>query len=936
MHTGSSGAGDGNALLDEILERIKGGEEPDVERLAREHPERAEEIRRLLTVVQFVRSAVESSDPSAALDARVQLGRKRPVLGDFRIEREIARGGMGVVYEAVQQSLGRRVALKVLLPGVTFHEEALERFGREARAAGGLHHGNIVPVYAVGEADGVPYYAMQFIDGRTLSAIVKERRAANEAADQEYCRCVVEWGRQAASAIAYAHGRGVIHRDIKPSNMLLDEDDNVWVTDFGLARQDTNMTITLSGDVLGTVRYMSPEQARGGSGAVDERTDVYSLGVSLYEMLTLRPPFEGPDRESTLKQVLFDDPRRMRQLDANIPRALETIVHKALDKEPARRYASAALLAEDLRRFLNDEPLLAKPLGLWGQLRRLIVRHRAAAVFVLVVFGLLTVFGAVATIQAFRIREERNKAVVAAQKETAARRLAESARNQAEEVNTFLQNMLSAADPEAAGYDVTVKEVVEWAARDIEEGMSDEPEIEAAVRYTIGRVYQSMGRYDESENHLRESLRLRRELQGTPPVQLLATLNELASTLFLAGRTSEAEELFREALRIGELHPDADDGFGRATALNGLAVALLAQTGRETEAESFYLEALEINRARGERTSTPDILDNIGKLLIERGDFDRAEELLNEALEMRRRMQSPDHPALGNSLNNLAHLRRQRGDYEAAERLQREALKIYRERYGEQHPLVATCLNNLAMTLSEKGDYDGAEPYAREALRLWRERLGEHPNVATGINNLGLITLQQGDHARAEPLFREALALRRKLLGDEHQDVAVALNNLASALDGQEKYDEAEPMYREALARFRRLLGDDHPQLGMFLNNLGHLLYVKGDYAGAEQVNLEAIAIFRKRLGDRHPVLASGLNTYGQVLAALENYPAAESSLLEALDIRKERLPAGHTDITTTLRTLADLYEKWGKPDKAAEYRALLDTDPPDTASAEP
>lgn len=934
MHTGSSGAGD--ALLDQILERIKNGEEPDVERLAREHPARAEDIRRLLTVVQFVRSAAKSCDPSAELDARVQLSRKRPVLGDFRIEREIARGGMGVVYEAVQQSLGRRVALKVLLPGVTFQEEALERFGREARAAGGLHHGNIVPVYAVGEADGMPYYAMQFIDGRTLSAIVKERRSANEATDQEYCRRVVEWGRQAASALSYAHGRGVIHRDIKPSNMLLDEDNNVWVTDFGLARQDTNMTITLSGDVLGTVRYMSPEQARGGSAVVDERTDVYSLGVSLYEMLTLRPPFEGPDRESTLKQVLFDEPRRMRQLDAAIPKALETIVHKALDKEPAQRYASAALLAEDLRRYLNDEPLLAKPLGLWGQLRRLIVRHRAAAVFVLVVFGLLTVFGAVATYQAFRIREERNRAVVAAQKETSARRSAESARDQAEGINTFLQNMLLAADPETAGYDVTVKEVVEWAARDVEESMSDDPEIDAAIRHTIGRVFQTMGRYDESEHHLRESLRLRRELQDTPIVQLLATLNELASTLVLAGSTSEAEELFREALRIGEQHPDADDGFGRATALNGLANALLAQTGREAEAESCYREALEINRARGERTSTPDVLDNMGNLLVARGDFGGGEELLNEALEMRRRIQSPDHPALANSLNNLAHLHWQRGDYEEAERLQREALEIYRERYGERHPLVAVLLNNLAMSLSEQGDYDGAEPYARQALHLWRDRLGEHPKVATGINNLGLITLQKGDHAGAEPLFREALALRRKLLGNEHQDVAVALNNLASALDGQEKYDEAEPMYREALALFRRMLGDDHPQLGMILNNLGHLLHAKGDYAGAEQVDREAVAIFRKRLGDRHPVLASGLNNHGRALAALEKYSAAESTLLEALDIRKERLPAGHTDITTSFRTLADLYEKWGKPDKAAEYRVLLDVDQPDTASAEP
>jgi eukaryotic-like serine/threonine-protein kinase len=381
-------------LLEEFAGRVEAGEAVDAAAFAAAHPGHAEQLRRVLPTLLVLAdlgrsgSAGGSAPPSGGAGPEPAPG----VLGDFRIVREVGRGGMGVVYEAEQASLGRRVALKVLPFAATMDPRQLQRFHNEARAAAGLHHTHIVPVYFVGEERGAHFYAMQFIDGRTAAAVIDERRgqesltsAGSSPRGRDYYRTVARWGCEAAEALDHAHQVGVVHRDVKPANLLVDDaDGKVWVTDFGLAQfGQGDGGLTLSGDLVGTLRYMSPEQALAKRAVIDHRTDVYSLGATLYELLTLRPVFTGADRQELLRQVAFEEPVAPRRLRPSVPRELETVVLKALEKSPADRYATAQELGDDLRNFLEDRPIRARRPGLARRAVKWSRRHRplvAAAV----------------------------------------------------------------------------------------------------------------------------------------------------------------------------------------------------------------------------------------------------------------------------------------------------------------------------------------------------------------------------------------------------------------------------------------------------------------------------------------------------------------------------------------------------------------------------
>lgn len=371
-------------ILDQYLADLKAGRAVNRATLLAQYPQFAQQLSSCLAGLEFIQGA----DAAATTGGAPDLVSQQRVLGDFRIVREIGRGGMGAVYEAEQISLGRRVALKVLRFGTVSDLEAIDRFRREAETVARLHHTNIVPIFAVGAAQGVNYYAMQFIEGKSLADLRGEGSAALPADD------VVGWGLQAAEALTHAHDRHVIHRDVKPSNLLLDPDGRIWLTDFGLARRMDDVTLSLTGALLGTPRYMSPEQASATRRQVDRRTDIYSLGATLYELLAGRPVFSGDTAHQVIQQILSTEPTPLRRIRPALTRDIETVVMKCLAKDPAQRYGSARELAEDLRACLERRPIRARRansverIGRWMRQRQQGVRASVCAVAATLLAGL--------------------------------------------------------------------------------------------------------------------------------------------------------------------------------------------------------------------------------------------------------------------------------------------------------------------------------------------------------------------------------------------------------------------------------------------------------------------------------------------------------------------------------------------------------------------
>jgi serine/threonine protein kinase/WD40 repeat protein len=456
-------------LAEEFAERYRRGERPSLTEYVQRYPDLAGEIRELFPALvlmeQFGSVAGAPLGPDAGTVAGD--GARPQQLGEYRILREVGRGGMGVVYEAVQESLGRHVALKVLPASALLNPTYLERFRREAKAAARLHHSNIVPVFGTGAHAGIHYYAMQFIHGQGLDAVLHELKlmrsppanappraspltasiaealltgcfqpgeAGNAApgcaeeqpgaapagshgrlasqTETQYYRSVAQVGVQVAEALAYAHQQGVLHRDVKPANLLLDTRGTLWLTDFGLAKAEGTDELTSPGDIVGTIRYMAPERLRG---QADPRSDLYSLGTTLYELLTLCPAFDDSNRARLIERISHDDPPRPRKLDARIPRDLETIVLKAIAREPADRYPSAAALAEDLRRFLTDRPIQARRSSWTERAWRWCRRNPVVAGLTTALVSLLMVVAVGATLIAVSFQQQLGRAEEAEQ-----------------------------------------------------------------------------------------------------------------------------------------------------------------------------------------------------------------------------------------------------------------------------------------------------------------------------------------------------------------------------------------------------------------------------------------------------------------------------------------------------------------------------------------
>ncbi len=430
-------------LLDaakEYIIEIEAGRRPDRTAFIARFPDIRAELEPYLDALDLFHAAGSQAATSQAANPQADDPLPAEPLGDFRIVRKIGHGGMGTVYEAVQLSLGRRVALKVLPFAAALDGKHLQRFKNEAQAAAQLHHTNIVPVHAVGCERGVHYYAMQLIEGQNLAQLIRQLRPPDPTGgvddlagahstppttvdsvaaelttkrasrSESFYRTIARLVIQAAEALEHAHQMGVIHRDIKPANLLVDHRGNVWVTDFGLAQFHTSAGLTRTGDILGTLRYMSPEQADARHGAINVRTDVYALGATLYELLTLRPMFDAEDHHRLLRQILNEEPKPPRAVDRHVPFELETIVFKAVSKNPADRYASAREFADDLRRFVDNRPILARRPTMTQRLRKWGRRHPSVAIATVVLLLLVAVGSSVSAVLIWQAHEREREA----------------------------------------------------------------------------------------------------------------------------------------------------------------------------------------------------------------------------------------------------------------------------------------------------------------------------------------------------------------------------------------------------------------------------------------------------------------------------------------------------------------------------------------------
>jgi serine/threonine protein kinase len=776
--------------LEEYWEAVESGQPPDLQAFLARHGDIAQPLAECLeglawvgAVAAHLPSPVPSysgtgGPPAGALQTGIPLG-------DFELVREVGRGGMGIVYEAEQLSLGRRVALKVLPFAAALDGRQLQRFRTECQAAARLHHGHIVPIYAVGCERGTHFYAMQFIDGRTLAAVIADLRAAaqerrknsqtpgmretpvgfgNSTLDMissfavrpsEFFRAVARWGIQAAEALDYAHRQDVVHRDIKPANLLVDSQGNLWVTDFGLARLQGESGLTRTGDLVGTLRYMSPEQALGQRERVDHRADIYSLGVTLYELMTLEPAVPGSDRQEVLRRIERDEPWRPRLLNRALPPELETILRKAIAKEPAERYATSQELADDLRRFLEDKPIRARRPSLrrvlvkWARRHRGIVVTAGGALLVGLVLGIAGL-----VLSNIRVREEKEQADAVRQR---AYRNVTLAIRALESIYVRVAERHSPRDPHWVGEDREALAQVLGFYQELVQEKNADPEtrkVKALACFRIAEIQTLLGQDGPDREAHERGLTLSEELAAECPTDFDARFHavsgrrRLAQMLIKAGDPSAAKLHFQRSLELG--------------------IALAA----DFPGISLARDAL----MRGH--------SDLGACLANAGDWAKAEEHYRQAIALGERLAAefptlaPYRRELAMTYASLASALRQTGRAAEAETPGRRALDLFARLATEdpKSPYYRDCEStarlDLAALLAHR-DPDAAQALYRHALDIKIQLADEYPAVpeyrqqqADIHNSLGVLLAERRERTAAGEHFRQAHKLAEKLVAD--------------------------------------------------------------------------------------------------------------------------------------------------------------------------
>lgn len=779
----------------------------------------------------------------------------------YRLLEELGSGGMGVVYKAEQiKPVKRSVALKIIKLGMDTRQ-VVARFETERQALAVMDHPRIAKVFDGGATEtGRPYFVMELVRGIPITKYCDKHRLTTKERLELFI--------QVCQAVQHAHQKGVIHRDLKPSNILVvvQEDEPIpKIIDFGIAKATehslTERTLfTEQGLLIGTPEYMSPEQAEMMGLDVDTRTDIYSLGVMLYELLVGVLPFdskdlreagygeiqriireEEPPKASTRLSKLGDtqtsiakhrqtDPSSLQRL---LKGDLDWITLKAMAKDRTHRYASASELVSDIDRYLKNEPVSASPPSTIYRIKKYVRRHKTGVIAAALIVMAMIV-GIVGTTSGFiKAKKAEKRAITEA--------------TTAKQISDFLVDLFEVSDPsEAKGNIITAREILDTGADKINKELKDQPEIQSTLLKTMGRVYFSLGLFDRALPLLESALEIRRETLGDEHLNVAESLNDL------------------------------------------------------------------------------------GIVLVAKGEYGRAEPLFQKALSLRRKSLGDIHVDVAISLNCLGEVHYWRGDYSSAEPLFREALDIRRQCLGNENLELAASMNDLAMTFKQMGKYKEAEPLYRDSLAIRRKLLGEeHPSVAQSLNNLGMFLYQmfrnqENDGEEAGELLRQALELNLRLMGEEHPEVSTSLNNLAMLLRDKGEYDQAEVLFRRVMELDRKSLGNEHPYVAGGMRNLAVLLMKKSDYKTAASLLTNAFEIQHKTFPENHWQIATTKLLLGVCSKETKEYEKAESLLITAYSIINSRFGVDHPRTQAALNSIVNLYESWGKPDKAEEYRVML------------
>ncbi len=832
---------------------------------------------------EIVRNAAReavAATAAAKIDQRV---------GNYKLIELVGTGGMGNVYLAERDDnrFDHRVAIKLLHANLK-DRSLVERFELERQTLANLDHPNIARLLDGGETDdGTPYLVMEYVDGIPVDKYCDVNRLSVE----QRLRLFQKIG----AAVDYAHRNLVVHRDIKPSNILVSESGEPKLLDFGIAKfidsAALNYTIapTRQGLAAMTPEFASPEQVRGET--ITTATDVYSLGVLLYILLSGRRPYLeqstnmaaiaraicdtepsrpstvislGDERDDVVPQIVSSRRTSVNKLSRLLAGDLDNIVMMTLQKEPERRYPSARALTEDIDNYLADEPVKARPDSLLYRSGKFVRRHRwgvATSLLILaLVIGLPSYYGV-------QVTEQRD--------------LAQQEAEKAARVSDFMLSLFKTPDPsQAQGETITARALLDQGALRIEQELADHPEVRAAMQDVMGGAYQGLGLYQQSRTLLDNALRTREMLYGRVHPDVLQTASKIAGLTTSTGDFAKSETLYREALQLSrDLY--GDDSLSAAELLTGLANAIYEQ-GRQDEARTLY----------------------------------------ESALNMHARLSPSPSQAKAVTMHGYGWLLTNMGEFAEAESVLRSAVAMLRETAGELHPEVPAAMNHLTYALMDSGQWDAAEVNMREGLALNIRILGEeHPSVSADLFTLGTILQEKGRFLEAEDLYRRGLSIDLKLLGDDHPYIATDKNNLASVLKSQGKYDEAIELYQQSLALNQQLFGLEHPETATSMSNLGLTFLQLGDFDAARDMLLEAGRIRVEVLGDEHPAALSSQNLYGIYLYLVEDYDAARSRFEDTLEKRTKVLGESHT---STVNTLLELTETLREMELLDEASAVL------------